>query len=87
MNRFLEEAMSIRDEIISNRRHIHRRPELGFDLSETIEFVATQLESYGYSPARGTHLPGRYRQQSGDSSSGRYGCFAAAGRFWSGVFQ
>lgn len=52
MNRFLEEAMSIRDEIISNRRHIHRRPGLGFDLSETIEFVATQLESYGYSPAK-----------------------------------
>jgi amidohydrolase len=52
MNRFLEEAMSIKDEIIANRRHIHRRPELGFDLPETIEFVATQLESYGYEPKK-----------------------------------
>ena len=52
MNRFLEEAMDIKDEIIANRRHIHRRPELGFDLPETIEFVATQLESYGYEPKK-----------------------------------
>lgn len=52
MNRFLEEAMEIKDEIIANRRHIHRRPELGFDLPETIEFVATQLESYGYEPKK-----------------------------------
>lgn len=52
MNCFLEEALSIQDEIISNRRHIHRRPELGFNLSETIEFVATQLESYGCFPEK-----------------------------------
>lgn len=52
MNRFLEEAMNMQDEIIANRRHIHRRPELGFDLPETIEFVATQLESYGYVPKK-----------------------------------
>lgn len=52
MNRFLEDAMEIKDEIIANRRHIHRRPELGFDLPETIEFVATQLESYGCEPKK-----------------------------------
>ena len=52
MNRYLEEAMAMRDELIANRRHLHRRPELGFDLPETIEFVATQLESYGYRPEK-----------------------------------
>ena len=52
MNRYLEEAMAIKDELVANRRHIHRRPELGFDLPETIEFVATQLESYGYNPIK-----------------------------------
>lgn len=52
MNRFLEEAMAMKDEIVANRRHIHRRPELGFDLDETIEFVATSLESYGYQPVK-----------------------------------
>ena len=52
MNRYLEEAMAMKEELIANRRHIHRRPELGFELSETIEFVATQLESYGYSPEK-----------------------------------
>lgn len=52
MNHYLEEAMAMKDELIANRRHIHRRPELGFDLPETIEFVATQLESYGYNPVK-----------------------------------
>ena len=52
MNRYLEEAMAMKEELIANRRHIHRRPELGFDLPETIEFVATQLESYGYRPEK-----------------------------------
>ncbi|MBR0309177.1 MAG: hypothetical protein IJH92_09860 [Mogibacterium sp.] len=52
MNRYLEEAMAIKDELVANRRHIHRRPELGFELPETIEFVATQLESYGYKPEK-----------------------------------
>lgn len=50
MNRFLEEAMGIKDEIIQNRRTIHRKPELGFDLPETIAFVKARLESYGYRP-------------------------------------
>lgn len=52
MNHYLEEAMEIKEELIANRRHLHRRPELGFDLTETIEFVATQLESYGYKPSK-----------------------------------
>lgn len=52
MNKYLEEAMGIKDELIANRRHIHRRPELGFNLPETIEFVATQLEAYGYEPEK-----------------------------------
>jgi len=52
MNHYLEEALAMTDELIANRRHIHRRPELGFDLPETIEFVATQLESYGYRPEK-----------------------------------
>lgn len=52
MNHYLEEAMAMKEELIANRRHIHRRPELGFDLPETIEFVATQLESYGYKPEK-----------------------------------
>lgn len=50
MNQFLEEAMGMRNEIISHRRHIHRRPELGFDLPETREYVKEKLRSYGYEP-------------------------------------
>lgn len=50
MNRFLEEAMGIKDEIVANRRTIHRKPELGFDLPETIAFVTSKLTSYGYQP-------------------------------------
>ena len=52
MNHYLEKAMAMKEELIANRRHIHRRPELGFDLPETIEFVATQLEVYGYKPKK-----------------------------------
>ncbi|MDO4383642.1 MAG: M20 family metallopeptidase [Eubacteriales bacterium] len=48
MNRFLEEAFSMQDEIVSDRRHIHRKPELGFDLPETREYVKAKLRSYGY---------------------------------------
>ena len=33
--------------IIEARRHIHRRPELGFDLDETVAFVKEELTKMG----------------------------------------
>jgi amidohydrolase len=50
MNSFFDDAKAIETEIIANRRMIHSRPELGFDLPNTRALVRTELESYGYEP-------------------------------------
>lgn len=49
MNNF-ERAIAIKDEIIKNRRAIHMRPEIGFDLPETKKFVMDKLMEMGYKP-------------------------------------
>lgn len=48
MNRFLEEALALKDELIQNRRYLHQNAELAFDLPLTKAFVTEMLESYGY---------------------------------------
>ncbi len=35
------------DEAVSNRRHIHAHPEIGFDLDETVAFVRARLDEMG----------------------------------------
>ena len=50
MNAYLERAMELEDEIIRNRRHIHKYPELGMELPKTVRFVCEKLRSYGYKP-------------------------------------
>lgn len=44
---YLEKAKEYKDEIISNRRHIHQNPEIGFELDKTTSYVIEKLESYG----------------------------------------
>ena len=51
---YLEIAKSLHDEIIENRRYLHRNPEIGFDLPKTSAFVINKLEEYGYDDI--THL-------------------------------
>lgn len=41
-------ASEIQDEIVANRRFLHRNPELGMDLPITYEFVKDKLEKMGY---------------------------------------
>lgn len=45
---YLEEANTVFDEMVENRRHLHRNPEVGYDLPNTTKYVKEQLESYGY---------------------------------------
>ncbi len=50
MHPILEEAMSMKEEIISIRRNIHENAELGFSLPKTIKLVTDVLHSLGYMP-------------------------------------
>jgi amidohydrolase len=43
----LNRAAEMQDEVAGWRRHIHRTPELGFDLYQTADFVAARLREFG----------------------------------------
>ena len=47
----LKEAMELEQELVENRRWLHRHPETGFALTETKAFVRRKLEQMGFSPA------------------------------------
>ncbi len=40
----------LKKEIIKNRRELHKRAEIAFDLPETRAFVSAKLKEYGYEP-------------------------------------
>ena len=44
---FKKEALEIKDEVVANRRYIHRNAEGGFDLPLTTDFVLKKLEEIG----------------------------------------
>lgn len=46
----LTRAQELEEELIQNRRYLHRHPELGFALDETVSFVKEKLTEYGYTP-------------------------------------
>lgn len=43
----LNRAAELQEEVSGWRRHLHRKPELGFDLFETSAFVAEKLREFG----------------------------------------
>lgn len=51
---YLDTAKSLHDEIVENRRYLHRNPEIGFALPKTSAFVKEKLAEYGYDNV--THL-------------------------------
>lgn len=50
MTEILQQAESIKDELIEIRRKIHENPEVGEVLPKTKEFVISKLKEYGYEP-------------------------------------
>lgn len=44
---FLKEAKEIENEIVENQRYLHQNAEVGFELSETTQFVKNELEKIG----------------------------------------
>lgn len=51
---YLDAAKLLHDEIVENRRYLHRNPEIGFALPKTSAFVKEKLAEYGYDDV--THL-------------------------------
>lgn len=47
MKSVIESAREIQEQIVQDRRAIHRRPEVGFDLSETAAYVQKRLGEMG----------------------------------------
>ncbi len=50
MNKFIEQAKLLKDEIVNYRRTIHSYPEIGEKLPKTKAFVIEQLRAMGYEP-------------------------------------
>ena len=48
----LQEAVELKDTIISNRRYLHTHPGTGFDIKDTLEFVENELNEMGYKPVK-----------------------------------
>ena len=48
MNKYLERANQLVPELVENRRHFHRYPEVRNELFETVKYVKAQLEDMGY---------------------------------------
>lgn len=50
MNKFMEQAKLIKDDIVSYRRTIHQNPEVGAELPKTKAYVIEKLREFGYEP-------------------------------------
>lgn len=50
--KLLTEARKMEEELIQKRRYLHMHPEVGFELPETLEFVARELKAMGYAPQK-----------------------------------
>ena len=50
MNKFMEQANLIKDDLINYRRTIHSNPEVGTDLTQTKKYVMDKLREFGYEP-------------------------------------
>ncbi|WP_050615658.1 M20 metallopeptidase family protein [Bacillus testis] len=50
MQKFLESAQAMKDELIRFRRTLHQNPEVGDHLPKTKAFVMDQLREFGYEP-------------------------------------
>ena len=50
MNKFMEQAIAIKDDIVEYRRTIHSNPEVGAELPKTKAYVMDKLGEFGYTP-------------------------------------
>ncbi|MCQ2567950.1 MAG: hypothetical protein MJ127_06095 [Mogibacterium sp.] len=50
MMEFMNEALMLKDVIISHRHYLHEHAELGFDLPMTRKYILDTLRECGYDP-------------------------------------
>ena len=50
MNKFMEQAIAIKDDIVEYRRVNHSKPEVGAELPKTKAYVMDKLREFGYEP-------------------------------------
>lgn len=50
MNKIINQAKLIKDELITYRRTIHSNPEVGSELPKTKSYVINKLKEFGYDP-------------------------------------
>ena len=50
MNKFMEQAIAIKDDIVEYRRTIHSNPEVGAEFPKTKAYVMDKLREFGYTP-------------------------------------
>lgn len=50
MNKYLKRANDLVPELVENRRHFHRHPEVRDELYETVKYVKAKLHEMGYEP-------------------------------------
>lgn len=50
MEKLLEAAERIKDEIVSDRRYLHQNAEVGFDTPKTNDYIIRSLREMGYTP-------------------------------------
>ena len=50
MNKFMEQAKLIKNDIVSYRRTIHQNTEVGAELHKTKSYVIEKLKEFGYDP-------------------------------------
>ncbi|MFQ7119361.1 MAG: M20 metallopeptidase family protein [Intestinibacter sp.] len=50
MNKILEQAQNIKNDIVEYRRTIHENPEVGDTLPKTKAYVINKLREFGYEP-------------------------------------
>lgn len=52
MHPILKEAKALQEELTGWRRYLHERPEVEFDLTNTVAFVTDKLRAMGYEPQK-----------------------------------
>ena len=92
MNKLLEQAIAMKDEIISYRRAIHNNPEVGTELPKTKAYVMDKLREFGYEPKEICEsgivatIEGKQTREDFLTKS-RYGCLTNGRSYWSVILN